>query len=545
MDEPVLDGTAPADDALPSLDQAPARPGRLARFLPRRIRVPGLPGLPGRNRLRITSRRGKLLAFFLVAGFGSALTVGGVAVTAWTETADFCGKCHTMEPELKGHALSAHRELSCSECHVEPGVTGWIKAKINGTRQLFEVITGTFPTPIPPPQHDELPATTVTCQRCHDLNQLVDNGGPIKLVLGSRFRDDEKNTRESVALVMRPAGFRAGGTTKGLHWHIVSDVEFSSADPRYQTIDYVKVTDPDGTVSEFVARGKVTVDTNVRPDIDRLTSAEGEHRMDCLDCHNRVGHRTPSIGEAVDAALETGKIDPTLPFIKQQAMAVLGADYASGDAAGTAIEGLRDFYAAKYPLDAKAKAGAVNAAIGQVKVIYSLVATPAMKVGARTYPDNLGHQDYPGCFRCHDGGHYKVVDGAITTETIPSTCATCHTFPQIGDNTSAILIGERPSSHLERLWVFDHKTQVSAVDPAGTSCSECHTRTYCENCHNTPAVNVPHDNMVFDHASVARNVGTNACTLCHQPSYCTQCHAADQIYPSAPPGLLSFPSASP
>jgi nitrate/TMAO reductase-like tetraheme cytochrome c subunit len=520
--EPVGDDAAGPDEAIPAASADPGDPavppvaaagsGRGGRFLGR-LRRP-----------RIRSRRGKLLAFFLIAGFGSILTVGGVAVAQWTETADFCGRCHTMGPELAGHALSAHRELACAECHVEPGLLGWVKAKVNGTRQLVEVILGTFPTPIPPPDHKDLPPTTDTCRRCHDVAQLTENGGPIKLVLGTRFRDDEKNSRESVALVLRPAGFGAGTATRGMHWHIASDVEVSSSDARSQTIDLVRVTNADGTVSEYVSRGQVTSATNVRPDIDRIIAADPTHRMDCIDCHNRVGHRQPTIDESIDAAIELGTIDPALPWVKQQSVATLAADYPTNEAAEAAIDQLRAYYEREYPLIALSRAASINRAIVELKRIYHLVATPEMKVTAATYPDNLGHQAYPGCMRCHDGGHFKVVDGALTSESIPSACATCHTFPQIGDNTSAILIGQRPQSHLAPLWVFDHKTQVSAVDPAGTTCGACHTRTYCENCHNTQAVNVPHDNMVFDHASVVRKVGVAACALCHQPAYCERCH---------------------
>lgn len=525
-----VDGTPPGDsggsptaaqlepddaDLEAALDATPsAGAGRFGRFLGR---------LP---RLRIRSGRGKMLAFILVAGFGSVLTVGGVAVAQWTETADFCGRCHTMGPELAGHAISSHRELACAECHVEPGITGWVKAKINGTRQLIEVITGTFPTPIPPPDHQDLPPTDVTCRRCHDVNQLVEDGGPIKLVLGTRFREDLQNTRESVALVLRPAGFGAGSATRGMHWHVISDVQLSSKDGRLQTIDMVRVTNADGSTTDFVSMGEVTSATNVQPDIDRILASSRTQRMDCIDCHNRVGHRQPTIDQAVDDALELGTIDPSLPWIKQQAVRRLSEGHDTAEEADAAIEQIRSYYGTEYPLVAISKAAAINRAIAEIKEIYRRVATPEMRVTAATYPDNLGHQAYPGCMRCHDGGHYKVVDGALTREAIPSACATCHTFPQIGENTSAILIGERPSSHLEPLWVFDHKTQVTALDPAASSCGACHTRTYCKNCHDTQAVNVPHDNMVFDHASVSRQVGVAACALCHQPAYCLRCHPA-------------------
>ena len=28
-----------------------------------------------------------------------------------------------------------------------------------------------------------------------------------------------------------------------------------------------------------------------------------------------------------------------------------------------------------------------------------------MKVTWGTHPNHIGHMNYPGCFRCHDGGH--------------------------------------------------------------------------------------------------------------------------------------------
>jgi nitrate/TMAO reductase-like tetraheme cytochrome c subunit len=505
------------------------------------------------RRLRPEGRRGQLIAVFMVGAFAVAMTAGGVVALQWTETADFCGRCHTMGPELKGHAISAHRELSCAECHVEPGIEGWVKAKINGTKQLIEILTGTFPTPIPPPGHGDLPPTTATCRRCHDVAQLLENGGPIKFVLKTRFDTNATNTRTSVALVIRPMGLGEGITTKGIHWHVVSDVELSSSDARSQQIDLVRTTDPDGSQATYVAMSQVHSPADVGADVTRILASDHTARMDCIDCHNRAGHDVPTVSDAVDQAMSLGEIDPDLPSIKLQAEVTLNASYASEAEAEAAIDRIADYYRTSYPSIASSKAGAIAAAIVRLKSIYQLVATPEMKVSALTYPNNLGHTQYPGCFRCHDGGHYKVVDGKLTSESIPSGCATCHTFPEIGSNTSAILIGQRPQSHLDTLWVFDHKNVVTSLDPSSTSCGACHTRTYCENCHSTPAVQVPHDEMVFNHAAVVRRIGANACTLCHQQSYCSQCHA-DEVLPRNPgqssvspslpaPGWSVFPSS--
>jgi hypothetical protein len=278
--------------------------------------------------------------------------------------------------------------------------------------------------------------------------------------------------------------------TKGIHWHVVSDVEFSAADARSQDIDLIRITDPDGSTREYIAMNEVGNASSVGTDIDRILATDRSVRMDCIDCHNRAGHNVPTVSDALDQAMSLGEIDPSLPSVKAQAMTILARNYADDAAADAAIDTLAHLYRSTHPDVAATKGAAISSAIAKIKEIYRLVATPEMKVGARTYVNNLGHTEYPGCFRCHDGGHYKVVAGRLTAESIPSGCATCHTFPQIGSNTSAILIGQRPASHLDRLWIFGHKTVVTTLDPSSTECG-ARPPEPTANCHATPAGQVP------------------------------------------------------
>jgi hypothetical protein len=44
-----------------------------------------------------------------------------------------------------------------------------------------------------------------------------------------------------------------------------------------------------------------------------------------------------------------------------------------------------------------------------------------MKVTWETHPNNIGHNAYPGCFRCHDGSH-NTADG----KSINNDCSICH-----------------------------------------------------------------------------------------------------------------------
>jgi nitrate/TMAO reductase-like tetraheme cytochrome c subunit len=515
---------APAPDADPSEVSPPGQPRRA------RLRL-GRPHLP-------RSRRGLFALLLVLGGFGFAMTFAGVSILHWTETADFCGRCHSMAPELAAYEHGPHRDVACAECHVEPGVAGWIKSKINGTRQLIEVVLGTFPEPIPPPEHTQLPSSADTCQRCHTVEQHA----VADVKTRTQFAEDEANTRQFVGLMVRPGGGDIFDVNRSVHWHVLRDVQYASDTPNGATIDYVRATGEDGQVKEFIAQDKIRDAQAVQPDVDAVKASDTLTKMTCYDCHNRAGHDIPNPRTGLDYDLSTGAIDATLPFIKREGMRILTAEYPDVATADAAADGLRDFYRDSYPDVATTKAAAIDDAIARLKVLYRDTATPEMKVTAKTYPDNLGHTDFPGCFRCHDGGHYLVKDGVATKQAIPSTCDTCHTFPQIG-LVASLPLGTPPTTHDDKLWVFDHKNVAKNVDPGGQTCGQCHARDYCVNCHATGAVTVDHDEMATNHAKVIREQGNTACAYCHQPVYCARCHA-EPVLPITTPflnGLHSDP----
>ena len=476
--------------------------------------------LRGRRPRMPRSRRGLFALLMVLAAMGGIATFSAVTLLNWTETADFCGRCHTMAPELAAYEAGPHRDVACAECHVEPGVGGWIKAKLAGTRQLVEVVLGTFPTPIPPPNHSLLPSSTDTCQKCH----AVESHAVATLKTSTMFAEDEDNTRQFVGLMVRPAGGDVFDVNKSVHWHVLRNVDYWSPDANSARIDLVEETTETGHLNQFIGQSEITDSANADPDIDAIKASQPETTMTCYDCHNRVGHSIPNPRTGLDRDLSTGVIDSTLPYIKREGMRILWATYPDEQAADAAADELANFYAVNYPDVAATRADEIDDAIDQIKVLYRLTATPEMKVTAKTYPDNLGHLDFPGCFRCHDGGHFLVVDGVVTKKTIPSTCDTCHTFPQLGPAVASLPLGEPPSTHDDELWVFNHKNVAESLDPGGTSCGECHARDYCVNCHSTGAVTVDHDTMSTNHAQVIRDQGNTACAYCHQPVYCARCH---------------------
>ena len=521
-------GPAAEADAPAVVAEAP-RPTRRSPFY-----------LRGR-RLRLPRSRAGLFALLLVlSGIGGVATFSAVSLIQWTETADFCGRCHSMAPELAAYEAGPHANVTCAECHVEPGISGWIKAKLNGTRQLVEMVLGTYPTPIPPPEHTDLPSADDTCAHCHDPLRRALAGLKTRTV----FSEDEDNTRQFVGLMVRPGGGDAFDVDRSVHWHILREVSYATPDEDAASIDYVAATQPDGTVREYVSQDKIRVSDDIQPDIDAILAADAEHVMTCYDCHNRAGHSIPNPRTSLDYELSTGGIDATLPYIKREGMRLLWSSYPDEATADLEIEGLRDFYADQYPDVYRTKAAQINSAIDRMQVLYRLTASPEMRVTAQTYPDHLGHTDFPGCFRCHDGGHVLVVDGVATAETIPSTCNACHTFPQLGPAVASLPLGEPPSTHTsDSLWVFNHKDVAPDLDPGGNSCGECHARDYCVNCHATGAVTVDHDTMATNHAAVIRAQGNQACAYCHQPVYCARCHS-DPVLPVTTPFLHGPPDES-
>jgi hypothetical protein len=144
-----------------------------------------------------------------------------------------------------------------------------------------------------------------------------------------------------------------------------------------------------------------------------------------MDCHNRPSHQIAASSErAVDAAIASGDIPRTLPFVRREAVKLLKASYPSETAAGETISrSLRDFYRTQHQETYMGKRQDVEKAVVTAQRIFSRNVFPEMNVQFGTYANNIGHMDFPGCFRCHDDSH-KSKDG----KKISQDCDTCHSI---------------------------------------------------------------------------------------------------------------------
>ncbi len=337
------------------------------------------------------------------------------------ETVQFCGQtCHVMKPEFTAHLLTPpHQAVRCEGCHVEPGATGWLKAKVAGTNQLFAVIFDNYPRPIESAmENNKLASSAETCERCHSREKVI--GSRLRTI--ASFKDDEQNSRTDTVLMMRVGGGPAGGI-HGAHMGPGVHIRYAAEDKKRQTIPWVEYTSGSGVRKEYRASGGAA------------DSSHETFEMQCVDCHNRASHSFEDPGRAIDKALASGRIAESLPFVKKTALELLKANYNSEEEAAQKIPaGLASFYQQKYPHIPGTHAGDVESAGKAVLAIYQRNVFPDLKVTWGTYPNNLGHTDFPGCFRCHDGDHTTPAK-----ETLSQDCDTCHTALAMDETAPAIL----------------------------------------------------------------------------------------------------------
>jgi nitrate/TMAO reductase-like tetraheme cytochrome c subunit len=389
------------------------------------------------------------------------LSVSGYKLYNFTESTVFCGQiCHVvMEPQAVAHARSAHARVRCAECHIGAGADFFVKSKLSGMRQVYAVIADTYPRPIPPAITELRPARD-TCEECHWPSKFFGTQYKKKV----HFSANEFNTRREFDILIKTGGGNAStGRAEGIHMYMLASgpIEYKSADENLQEIPWVKYTRTNGDASVYTKS----------EDVEKVNSKETVTRhLDCMDCHNRGAHHLASPKAAMDSALELKQIDASLPFIMREAINVLAPTYPTVEDAHKKIEaGIVGFYRDKYPDISVGKKNAIMIAVQRIQKIYDENFFPEMKENWKTYPENVGHQFSPGCFRCHDGLHVDEKGRAISSD-----CTSCHLFINSSDEGMDCL----------SLGKFQHPNSLSVH--RRVLCSSCHGagkyRT-CEDCH--------------------------------------------------------------
>jgi len=360
--------------------------------------------------------------FFVVTTFANFVIGGELTYSAvnYMDGVSFCGQtCHTvMQPEFTAYQNSPHSRVECVGCHIGPGASWFVRSKLSGVRQVFAVTLHTYSTPIPTPVANLRPARE-TCEACHWPEKFTGD----RLEILPKYADDAKNTTSETVLLMHIGG----GSGRGIHsMHVGPGITIRYAsDESRQNIPWVSYQNGSAAPVTYAATG-------FKPEnLSNLTTRV----MDCVDCHNRPAHTFQLPERAVDEVLSRGDISLSLPEVKKQSVALLKTNYSSrGDAARRLPAGFESFYKQKYADIYSQRQPDIQRSAQAVLEIYNRNVFPEMKVTWGSYPNNLGHMDFPGCFRCHDDAH-----ASANAQKITQDCNACHNLLAVEEQSPKVL----------------------------------------------------------------------------------------------------------
>jgi len=334
----------------------------------------------------------------------------------YMDSVTFCGKtCHTvMQPEYAAYQNSPHSRVDCVACHIGPGASWFVQSKLSGVGQVFAVTFNTYPRPIPTPVRKLRPARE-TCEACHWPQKFSED----RLRVIYNYADDEKNSLTKTALMMRIGGGHGSPGIHGAHLGPGVVIHYSPDDESRQSIARVEYQ------NGLTGRHNVFLAPNVKPEkLAKLATRQ----MDCMDCHNRPTHTLELPERAVNKALASGAISPSLPFVKKTAVELLRKPYASQEQAARDIP-------PPCGNSIRARSRRPRSPGPPWRWSPSIAATSSPDEGdLGSYPNNVGHTDFPGCFRCHDDNH-----ATAGGEKIVQDCNTCHQLLAMDEAAPKIL----------------------------------------------------------------------------------------------------------
>jgi nitrate/TMAO reductase-like tetraheme cytochrome c subunit len=420
----------------------------------------------------------KLLPYIVLGVLTLLLLTASAYAWDYTNSPAFCGTtCHTMPPEYTAYLTSPHARIDCVDCHIGKSfIATRITRKAGDIRHVIATAFHTYEFPI---RAGALRPARETCEKCHFPEKFSDDS--LKEI--TRFANDTENSRMSIYLVLKTGGgSKRLGQGRGIHWHILNPVYYLPTDPEEQTIPYIKVVEDDGTVTEY---------TDVESNIDPASIDPAElKQMDCITCHNRITHLVPTPEDTVDGLIARGVISREIPEIRLKALEVYSQMFDTTAKGLNNIAGLQGYYQSYYPDYYASNQDKIDSAITALQEAYQQSVYPEQNSTWNTHPNNIGHKNTPGCFRCHDGKHLDTQGQAIRLE-----CNLCHSIPVVAGPSSftadvEIWRGPEPETHQNPNWISLHHQVFD------DTCANCHTTgnpggtdnsSFCSNsaCHGS------------------------------------------------------------
>jgi hypothetical protein len=130
----------------------------------------------------------------------------------------------------------------------------------------------------------------------------------------------------------------------------------------------------------------------------------------------------------------------------------------TSEALNSISSNLDHFYSSYYSDIYSSKNDAIKASTREIQRIFQTYFFPEMKTDWQTHPNNIGHLNSSGCFRCHDGEHISN-----TGKVIRNDCNVCHTV---------LFDSARPIEKNASTGPFQHPVDLGGL--ATKKCAECH-----------------------------------------------------------------------
>lgn len=105
-----------------------------------------------------------------------AFSIGSVELTSQSF---FCNSCHIMNPYYESWKKGTHKDVECVECHISPGATNFISAKLNGLGQVVDDVLNRTSTK-PSASVSQFACTRSGCHTIEKVQAGERNNGPYK-----------------------------------------------------------------------------------------------------------------------------------------------------------------------------------------------------------------------------------------------------------------------------------------------------------------------------------------------------------------------------
>lgn len=208
------------------------------------------------------------------------VSVGTVGFVEVSSQPGFCNSCHIMEPYYESWATSSHREVTCIECHIPPGVRSEVRQKIQAANMVVRYFTGAYDTR----PWAEISDASCTRSGCHS-QRLIEGEVDYR---GVRFDHAE----------------HLGEVRRGMQLHC------TSCHSQIVQGTHIAVTETTCVLCHFKGRDEgrpIAGCTGCHSDPPSVRSPGGlmvdhaeyvRNRVDCLSCHNEVTHGTGDADES-------------------------------------------------------------------------------------------------------------------------------------------------------------------------------------------------------------------------------------------------------